>query len=452
MQRKELFESMPVRRAVISMAIPTVLSSLVHVLYNMADTFFIGQLNDPTQVAAATLSMPPFLFLNGIASLFGIGGASLMARRMGQKNPDAARKCAAFSIWGGVAVSLIYGLVILLFRDRLLPLIGTNETTYPLVYQYLLWTTVIGAVPSVMNTLFSHLVRTEGKAKSASFGVTLGCVLNIALDPLFIFVFGMGIMGAAAATMVSNFIAMLYFVILILRDRTTVISLNPRNFTLKNRIALEILVTGFPSFLMVLMSFFSNTFLNSLVSGYSNEAMAGMGIAKKIDMVGFAIAQGMTQGVLALIGYNYAAGNRERMKATIQTTLVYSTGIAAVFSVLLFIFAPQITRSFIADAQTVAYGQRFMRIMCVTCPAASVTMMVVTVFQATGEKLRPMLVSMLRKGGLDIPFMLLYNALAGVEGIAFATPTADVLTMTISIILIIPYWKKITALITGGRE
>ena len=452
MQRKELFESMPVRKAVISMAIPTVLSSLVHVLYNMADTFFIGQLNDPTQVAAATLSMPPFLFLNGIASLFGIGGASLMARRMGQKNPDAARKCAAFSIWGGVAVSLIYGLVILLFRDRLLPLIGTNETTYPLVYQYLLWTTVIGAVPSVMNTLFSHLVRTEGKAKSASFGVTLGCVLNIALDPLFIFVFGMGIMGAAAATMVSNFIAMLYFVILILRDRTTVISLNPRNFTLKNRIALEILVTGFPSFLMVLMSFFSNTFLNSLVSGYSNEAMAGMGIAKKIDMVGFAIAQGMTQGVLALIGYNYAAGNRERMKATIQTTLVYSTGIAAVFSVLLFVFAPQITRSFIADAQTVAYGQRFMRIMCVTCPAASVTMMVVTVFQATGEKLRPMLVSMLRKGGLDIPFMLLYNALAGVEGIAFATPTADVLTMTISIILIIPYWKKITALITGGRE
>ena len=452
MQRKELFESMPVRRAVISMAIPTVLSSLVHVLYNMADTFFIGQLNDPTQVAAATLSMPPFLFLNGIASLFGIGGASLMARRMGQKNPDAARKCAAFSIWGGVAVSLIYGLVILLFRDRLLPLIGTNETTYPLVYQYLLWTTVIGAVPSVMNTLFSHLVRTEGKAKSASFGVTLGCVLNIALDPLFIFVFGMGIMGAAAATMVSNFIAMLYFVILILRDRTTVISLNPRNFTLKNRIALEILVTGFPSFLMVLMSFFSNTFLNSLVSGYSNEAMAGMGIAKKIDMVGFAIAQGMTQGVLALIGYNYAAGNRERMKATIQTTLVYSTGIAAVFSVLLFVFAPQITRSFIADAQTVAYGQRFMRIMCVTCPAASVTMMVVTVFQATGEKLRPMLVSMLRKGGLDIPFMLLYNALAGVEGIAFATPTADVLTMSIGIILIIPYWKKITALVSGGKE
>ena len=452
MQRSELFESMPVRKAVISMAIPTVLSSLVHVLYNMADTFFIGQLNDPTQVAAATLSMPPFLFLNGIASLFGIGGASLMARRMGQKNPEAAKKCAAFSIWGGVSVSLIYGLVILLFRDRLLPLIGTNETTYSLVYQYLLWTTVIGAVPSVMNTLFSHLVRTEGKAKSASFGVTLGCVLNIALDPLFIFGFNMGIMGAAVATMLSNFIAMLYFVILILRDRTTVISLNPRHFTLKNRIPLEILVTGFPSFLMVLMSFFSNTFLNTLVSGYSNEAMAGMGIAKKIDMVGFAIAQGMTQGVLALIGYNYAAGNRERMKATIKTTLAYSTGIAAVFSVLLFLFAPAITRWFIQNEQTVAYGQRFMRIMCVTCPAASVTMMVVTVFQATGEKLRPMIVSMLRKGGLDIPFMLLYNALAGVEGIAFATPTADILTMTIGIILIIPYWKKITALISGGKE
>ena len=342
--------------------------------------------------------------------------------------------------------------MILLFRDRLLPLIGTNETTYPLVYQYLLWTTVIGAVPTVMNTLFSHLVRTEGKAKSASFGVTLGCVLNILLDPLFIFVFKMGIMGAAAATMVSNGIAMLYFVILILRDRETVISLHPRYFTLGERIPSEILITGFPSFLMVLMSFLSNTFLNTLVSGYSNEAMAGMGIAKKIDMVGFAIAQGMTQGVLALIGYNFAAGNRERMRDTIKTTLLYSTGIAAVFTVLLFLFAPVITRSFIQNEQTVAYGSRFMRVMCVTCPAASVTMMVVTVFQATGEKLRPMLVSMLRKGGLDIPFMLLYNALTGVEGIAYATPTADLLTMTIGILLIIPYWKKITALIAGtGR-
>ena len=452
MQRKELFESIPIKKAVISMAVPTVLSQLVHVLYNMADTFFIGQLNDPAQVAAATLSMPPFLFLTGIANLFGIGGASLISRRMGQKRSETARKCAAFSIWGGFGTALAYALVILLFRDRLLPLIGTNETTYPLVYQYLLWTTVIGAVPTVMNTLLSHLVRTEGKARSAGFGVMLGCFLNILLDPLFIFTFRMGIIGAAAATMVSNCIAMLYFIVLILRDRETVISLNPRYFTIRERIPREILVVGFPSFLMVLASFFSNTFLNTLVSGYSNEAMAGMGIAKKIDMVGFAVAQGMTQGVLALIGYNYAAGNLARMRAAVRTTLIYSTGTAAVFTVILFIFSRTITRAFIGDAQTVAYGQRFMRIMCVTCPTASVTMMAVTVFQATGEKLRPMLVSLLRKGGLDVPFMLLYNAAAGIEGIPFATPTADVLTMIIAVILVIPYWKKISRLTAGGKE
>ncbi len=451
MQRKELFESMPIRKAVISMVVPTVLSQLVFVLYNMADTFFIGQLNDPVQVAAATLSMPPFLFLTGIANLFGIGGASLIARRMGQKNPAAARKSAAFSIWGGAMTSVLYGLVILLFRDRLLPLMGTNEATYPLVYQYILWTTVIGAVPTVMNTLLSHLVRTEGRARSAGFGVMLGCFLNILLDPLFIFVLHMGIVGAALATMASNTIAMLYFIVLILREKDSVIALNPRHFTLRERIPVEILVTGFPSFLMVLASFFSNTFLNTLVSGYSNEAMAGMGIAKKIDMVGFAVAQGMTQGVLALIAYNYASGNRERMRAAIRTTLLYSTGIAVVFTLILFIFSPQITRAFIGDAQTVAYGQRFMRIMCVTCPTASVTMMAVTVFQATGEKFRPMLVSLLRKGGLDVPFMLLYNAVAGIEGIPFATPTADLLTMLIAVSLIVPYWKKVIAP-KGGKE
>ena len=415
------------------MVVPTVLSQLVFVLYNMADTFFIGQLNDPVQVAAATLSMPPFLFLTGIANLFGIGGASLIARRMGQKNPASARKSAAFSIWGGAMTSVLYGLVILLFRDRLLPLMGTNEATYPLVYQYILWTTVIGAVPTVMNTLLSHLVRTEGRARSAGFGVMLGCFLNILLDPLFIFVLHMGIVGAALATMASNTIAMLYFIVLILREKDSVITLNPRHFTLRERIPVEILVTGFPSFLMVLASFFSNTFLNTL------------------DMVGFAVAQGMTQGVLALIAYNYASGNRERMRAAIRTTLLYSTGIAVVFTLILFIFSPQITRAFIGDAQTVAYGQRFMRIMCVTCPTASVTMMAVTVFQATGEKFRPMLVSLLRKGGLDVPFMLLYNAVAGIEGIPFATPTADLLTMLIAVSLIVPYWKKVIAP-RGGKE
>ena len=443
MKTNEVFDSMPVRKAVITMAVPTVLSQLIHVLYNMADTFFIGQLNDPAQVAAATLSMPPFLFLTGFANLFGIGGASVISRMMGQGRTDRARRCAAFSIWGGVTVSLVYALAILLFRKQLLPLIGTNETTYLLVYQYLLWTTVIGAVPTVMNTLLSHLVRTEGRSRSASFGIMLGCILNIVLDPLFIFGFHLDILGAAVATMVSNFIAMMYFVIIITRNRETVISLHPRHFTLGERIPSEILVTGFPSFLMVLMSFFSNTFLNSLVSGYSNEAMAGMGIAKKVDMVGFAIAQGMTQGVLALIGYNYAAGNRRRMQDTIRLTLIYSTGVAAVFSAALFLFASPIARMFIQNEETVAYGQRFIRVMCVTCPAASVTMMAVTVFQATGEKLKPMLISMLRKGGLDIPFMLLYNALLGVEGIAFATPTADLLTMTISILLILPYWRKL---------
>ena len=170
-----------------------------------------------------------------------------------------------------------------------------------------------------------------------------------------------------------------------------------------------------------------------------------MGIAKKVDMVGFAIAQGMTQGVLALIGYNYAAHNTKRMKDAVRITLCYSVGIAAAFSLVLFIFASPIARLFIQNEETVAYGQRFLRIMCVTCPAASVTMMVITVFQATGEKVRPLILSMLRKGGLDIPFMLLYNALLGVFGIAWATPTADILTMTIGILLILPYWKKLMA-------
>ena len=440
----ELFERMPVSRAVITLVIPTIISQIITVIYNMADTFFIGRMNDPNQVAAATLIMPPFVMLTGIANLFGIGGSSLISRSLGIGDREKAKRCAAFSIWSASTVALVYGLAVYFLRPVIFPFLGADENTYGYCADYVFWTIALGSVPTVLSACLAHLVRAEGYSREASFGVAMGGVLNIILDPILMFPLKMGLTGAAMATMVSNVIACVYFALLLHKNRDkTVIKFSPGNFTLGQGIPKEILLVGFPSFIMNMMSIFSNTVLNKLVVSYSNQAIAGMGIAKKIDMLAFAIAGGMTQGVLPLIGYNYAAGNYTRMRSAIRTAFRYCLAVAGAGTVLLFTCAGPAVRFFISDPDTVAYGQHFLRIICITCPAISVTMMVISIFQATGQKTKPMVLSLLRKGGLDVPFMFLMNAVSGANGIPWATPIADALAMTAALILFIPYWRKL---------
>lgn len=222
LDKKQLFTSVPVGRAIIALAVPTVVSQMITVVYNMADTFFIGQLGDPKQVAAATIAMPLFIFLTALANLFGIGGASLISRCLGCGNREKATRCAAFCVWSAFGAALLYGLAVQLLLPRLLPLLGANADTAPFVRRYVLWTVGVGAAPTVLNPALAHLVRAEGYSRQASLGVAFGGVLNILLDPLFIFVFQMQIEGAALATMLSNTAAVIYFVCLIFRLRSRV--------------------------------------------------------------------------------------------------------------------------------------------------------------------------------------------------------------------------------------
>lgn len=446
MEKEQLFTTFPVGKAVVSLAVPTVIAQLITVVYNMADTFFIGQLGDPNQVAAATLAMPVFIFLTAFSNLFGIGGASMISRCLGAGRREKASQTAAFCIWSAALLALLYGVAVILLKDTLLPLLGTDAATSGFCSSYIFWTVGVGAVPTVLNAELAHLIRSEGYSGQASFGVAFGGVLNMILDPVFIFLFRMEIAGAAIATMLSNVAATLYFFGFLFKIRkTTVITPSPKRFTFGQGIPTEVLAVGLPSFLMTLMSTLSNLTLNKMISGYSNEAVAGMGIAKKIDLMAFAIAQGMTQGTLPLIGYNYSSGNRARMLAALKTLLFDCLLVAVTGMALMFFGATSITRCFINDAATVSYGRTFLRIVCIACPTTALNFLSITIFQATGKKLQPLVLSLLRKGGLDIPLMLLFNSLAGISGIAWATPLADALALTVSAALIIPYLRKLSA-------
>ena len=387
-----------------------------------------------------------FFLLTGIANLFGIGGASLISRCLGTGDKEKATHTSVFCVWTSATVSLLYGIAVYMLCPVILPAFGANTDTYDFCRQYIFWTIAAGSVPTVLNAECAHLVRSEGYSKQAGFGMMLGAVLNIILDLVFIMTMNMQIAGAALATMLSNLAATVYFIVLILRKRgRTVLSLNPCFFSTKNNIPSEVFFVGLPSTFMSLMSTVSNITLNRLMSSYSNEAIAGVGIAKKIDMLSFGIATGMSQGVLPLIGYNYSSKNYERMKKAVVTTFTLSLSIAFFCAALLFTCARPIVKAFIDDALTVEYGQVFQRIICITGPCISVTLIIITIFQSIGKKFQPFFLSLLRKGGLDIPFMFIMNACLGVKGIVWATPIADFLAMVISIILFIPVWKTLLA-------
>ncbi len=449
LSKTDLYETAPVSKAIISLAVPTVLSQLITVVYNMADTFFIGQLGDPAQVAAATLCMPPFILLSGLANLFGIGGSSLISRSLGAGNVQKAKHTACFSIWSAGIVAFLYGLLFLVFKPYILPFFGTTESTYEYCFDYLFWTVTIGAVPTVLSACLAHLIRAEGLSKQAGFGIALGGILNVLLDPIFIFVFRLGIVGAAMATALSNCVAFIYFVVVIAKRKATCsITPNPKFFTFGDGIPKEILSVGLPNFIMNLTGILSNTILNNLMASYSDAATAGIGIAKKIDMLTFAVSIGMSQGVISLIGYNYAAHNINRMLAIIKTTFQYLIVISIATTLFLFFLAAPVSRLFINDADTVQYGQYFLRVLCLICPMQAVSMMCIAIMQAMGRKIQPLIVSFMRKGIVDSPIMFLLNAQVGVYGIAWATPIAELIAVIVGLIVFIPTLKCITQQLT----
>lgn len=445
-EREELlFSSMPVPRAILKLAVPTVISQIITIIYNMADTFFIGQMGDPKQVAAATLAMPLFMFMTALSNLFGVGGASFISRLLGTHNREKASQVSVFCIWTGVAVAGCYGILTVIFLPILLPMLGANADTWSLTSSYIFWTVGIGAIPTVLNPELAHLIRSEGNSRQASLGVAMGGFLNIILDPIFIYGFGMQIKGAAIATLLSNTVAMLYFLIFIRKHRSTsAITLSIKQYSLKEKIPLEVITIGLPSFLISLMGTVSNTVLNHIISGYSNEAIAGMGIAKKVNLLSFAVAQGITQGTLPLIGYNYTSGNRKRLIEIIRVLFLFALTIALAIAIVLYTNAAGITRLFINNHDTIRYGRDFLHIICCACPMSTLTFFALTVFQATGKKVQPLILSLLRKGTLDVPFMFGFNNLFGISGVAWATPLAETISVVVALVLVVPYILKLS--------
>ena len=331
---RELFEEKRVTSAVFRLAFPTVIGQIILVIYNMADSFFIGLTGNDAMLTAVTVCMPAYMFLSAISNLFGIGGASVIARAMGKRDTERVRHSSSFSFWGCMAVTTLYAMVAFLLKDRFVDLLGgTNQRVHSNAVEYLTCAVVLGGVPTSVSILFSHLIRAEGRAVHASVGIALGGLMNIALDPLFMFVLlppGREAMGAAIATAVSNAVSLLYFILVLwrIKDQSNLrFRFSPEIF--RARIPPAVLAAGLPACVMTLFENVSYAVLDKLMSFSGLAAQAGIGVAKKVNMLAHCIVRGISQGALPLIAYNYSSGNLSRMRSSVRVAHLSSILIAS---------------------------------------------------------------------------------------------------------------------------
>ena len=437
--KTELFETMPVGKALMTMAIPTIISQLITMLYNIADTFFIGMSNDPYKVAAASIVAVLFFMLTSLSNLFGVGGGSLLSRLLGEKREDAARRVGVFSFYGAMAIAAVYSLICLFFTEPLARLLGASDHTVDYASSYLFWVVVIGGIPSTVSLTMSHLLRSAGYSSESGTGLAIGGISNILLDPLFMFVLlpdGNEVTGAAMATMLSNMITLVYFLNVYRKLKgKTVLSVSPRYIRLERPLIREIFAIGLPSALTGLLANTTSIVKNNLTSAYGDIEMAAYGIVIKADMLPLNIGMGLCQGMMPLVAYNYAAKNYPRMKSFTRAAQL-SGMLTACFFILLFeIFAPQIIWIFIRDDATIRYGTVFLRIACLATPFMISNFQKIYCLQAMGKGKESLLLGVCRQGLLAIPILLIMNRLIGLYGVVSAQPISDGLTFILSTLL-----------------
>lgn len=451
--KDELFSKAPVLQALAAMAVPTIISQLINLIYNMVDAFFIGRTGNSYMMAATTITLTMVMLNVAFSNLFGVGGGSLVARLMGRKEHGSARKVSAFSAYGAMLLAITYSILVGLFMDPVLRLLGASDATIGFARQYALIVIVLGSLPSILSLTLAHLLRNAGHSVKASMGLSMGGVLNMVLDPLFMFVIlprGQEVAGAAIATALSNVIACVYLLQAYIKASSEApLSLNPGDaISLPKHYIRSIFSVGVPSAMLTGLFDLANICLNVLAAAHSDLVLAAMGIVMKVERLPNAINVGLSQGMMPIVAYNYAARNHERMHEVIRKTRYIGLGFAA-GSILLFeIFAGPVSRAFLSTSgndaqtalQTVAFAAAFLRIRCLASPVQFINYNTSFCMQGMGKGKATLLHATVRQLVFYIPIMFIMDRAFGTTGLA----SALVISESISAVFALWLMRRVT--------
>ena len=437
MDENELMGSLAVPKAVAQMAVPSVISSLVTVVYNMADTFFVGQTGDPLQVAAVSLTNPIFILMMAFANMFGMGGSAVLSMAMGEKNEARVRQASSFVTYASLLVGVMFAVILIVFMDPILAVFGANAETYDFARGYTLhiaW----GAPFIIWSAAASFIVRAEGASREAMVGSMIGTIANIILDPIFITTLGQGTAGAAIATSIGNIMASAYYLWYFLK-KSRVLSIRLSDFTWRERIFSRICSAGLPTAIFSALMSVSTIVLNQMLVVYGNAPVAAIGIVFKANMFITFLQMGLANGVQPLLGYNYGAGNMARFRQVERFTKKCCLVVGVLATALYFVLREPIIRIFIDDDQVVAYGVQMLIAYMVSGPVIGILFVNMNCMQSVGHALGATVLSILRQGVLLIPLLYLLEAFLGLNGIIFGQSVTDYIAVILSVVM----WARV---------
>lgn len=439
-RNKELFEHAPVSKAVAVMAIPTMISMLVVVIYNMADTFFIGQTQDPMKVAAVSLATPVFMVFMALGNLFGIGGSSAISRALGEQKPERAKHISSFCCYGSLGVGILMALVSILGMEGILKLIGASENTIDYARDYLFFIAIGG--PFIMfGTAFGNILRGEGAARESMVGNLIGTIVNIVLDPIMILVLGWGVVGAAVATVIGNIAASLFYLMYFWRKKSS-LSIKFRDFKMGEHIAGSVASIGIPASLNNILMSCANVVLNQVLASYGDTPVAAMGVASKVNMLVVLLQIGLCAGIQPLIGYNYGARNKKRLMKVFRFTGICAVVMGTMLTLFMIVARQSIIRVFIDDADVVRYGIEMVIALQLSGPVIGILFLCINTIQGMGKALPSLVLTICRQGLVFIPLVLILNGMFGLEGVIYAQPTADFISIVIAVVICLLIFKN----------
>ena len=437
MDEKELMGKMKISKAVMKMAVPSVISSLVTVVYNMADTFFVGQTGDSLQVAAVSLTNPIFILLMAFANMLGMGGSAVLSMALGAQNKKRAANASAFVTYASLMIGVVFTAVLLLFMDPILRIFGADAQTYEFAAGYTFHISY-GAPFIIWSAAASFIVRAEGASKEAMIGSMIGTIANIVLDPIFISVLDQGMAGAAIATTIGNILASIYYLWYFLK-KSRVLSISPKDMKIREGIFIKTCSSGLPTAIFSALMSVSTIVLNQLLVEYGNDPVAAIGIVFKANMFITFLQMGIANGIQPLLGYNYGSGNMERFRGIESYTKKCCVIVGIAATILFFVFREPIIRLFISDKDVIGYGVKMLVAYMLSGPVIGILFVNMNCMQSVGHAFPATVLSVLRQGILLIPLLYLLKALFGLNGVILGQSITDYAAVILSLFL----WRGI---------
>lgn len=437
----EIFQNAPVPKAVISNIIPSIVSMIMVLLYNLADTFFIGQTKDAYMVAAVSVATPVFLIFMAVGMLFGIGGTSLISRMLGEGREEKAKKTSSFCFWTGLTIGIIAMVFIWIFVEPLCRLVGASDDTMEYASQYL--NIVAMGIPFlIISNSFSNIIRSEGRAKTAMSGMIIGNLMNIILDPVMILGFHWNVAGAAVATVIGNVFSAGFYISHLVSKRS-MLSIHPKNYRASEHIATGVMAIGIPASLNSILMSVSNILINKVMVGYGDMAVAGLGVAMKVNMIVVMLLIGLGTGIQPLLGFCFGAKNKKRYMAVLRFSLCLAFGLSLVMTVICYCGAGPLVTAFLDNADAYEYGMQFARIYILSGPVMGILFVMINAIQSTGAAVPSLILSISRQGILYMPILFVFSHIFdSARMVAMAQPVTDYLSTTLAVILFIVTCRK----------